>query len=208
MYFDKLANSVKVWAVQAPTSRFWYEASKKLPDWKEEYSRVNDDAKLLPDNDQSFPQFKPKEGDNIREKFFRVAKDEGGNFDFEKIWPNRQSLIPNINDLVRTRIQCQWQDGVEFLSEKLIALAKDCNVYKEDRKHGRLEGYFAHHLYFMERHKEFPLRDEPVYVDICCEVQIATAVQTAIWDASHPVYGLYRGRIAEPREWQWNSGIR
>lgn len=110
--------------------------------------------------------------------------------------------MPCLNDLVRTRVECQFLDGVEFFADCLEQLATELGILATREREGRLQGYFAQHFCFEHPvYFRFGGSEEPVR--ILCEVQIATALATRVWEESHRTYEDWRIRDDQAEEWQW-----
>jgi len=113
--------------------------------------------------------------------------------------------IPQLSDLVRTRISCKFLDGVDYLASRLNDLGQALGVQPERERLGRLEGYFAQHVTFRaDVYYRFGGEVTPTRID--CEVQVATDLSTRVWDAAHQIYEGARDTADEPAEWQWNPG--
>jgi hypothetical protein len=120
----------------------------------------------------------------------------------EKLLPAEGAPVPQLNDLVRARVQCQFLDGVEYLVDRLEELANKLSLKPSRRREGRIEGYFAQHFYFYAD-VFFRFGGGPKPTSIKCEVQVATELSTRVWDVAHPVYEQWRGQVEHPEDWQW-----
>lgn len=69
---------------------------------------------------------------------------------------------------------------------------------------GRLEGYFAQHLYF-EEHIYFRLGGVASPSVVNCEVQLGTKLSTLVWETSHSIYEGRRQSEGEDTQWQWDA---
>ena len=105
--------------------------------------------------------------------------------------------------LVRARVECQYLDGVEFLASRIEESASELGIICERERQGRLQGYFAQHLWFEQR-VIFRFGGGEELITIMCEVQIATALATRVWEGAHPIYEEWRVQSDEPEDWQWN----
>ena len=177
---------------------YWSEASKQLSSWITEYrSKTSGSLLARP----GLPKFEGKSGDRIYSKLYELRlKSENCKDDlFSKEGPP----IPKLNDLVRTRISCQYVDGVEFLGSKLYSLAEHMGIEHERTREGRLEGYFAQHVNFVEDvFYRFGGGREPG--SIICEIQLSTELSTRVWETTHHIYEVSRGTGEMPEDWQWN----
>lgn len=149
------------------------------------------------------PGFSAKTTKRIREKLVHEWIRAGCPADVTKFWPATGPPVPLINDLVRTRIECQFLDGVEFFGIRLEELAAELGMKCKRERKGRLVGYFAQHFCFIDE-VIFRFGGGKQLASIQCEVQIATALATRIWEESHQPYEEWRVQTEEPEDWQWN----
>jgi hypothetical protein len=198
-YWNALQENCEQWAGEANVSRFWQRVKRLQPTWSGEFQKAKGGSLLA---SPLIPEFTFKRLPRLMDKVFQGAIKTNGEIDLSKVWSPSGAPVPMINDLVRTRIECSFLDGVEFFGNKLEQLAKVEQVQCDLVRKGRLEGYFAQHFSF--EHKvlfRFGGGAEPTTIK--CEVQIATALATRIWTASHDVYAQWRGREEDEQEWQW-----
>ncbi len=121
------------------------------------------------------------------------------------LWPGGNAPpVPNINDLVRTRVECKFLDGVTFLTAKLAELATAHGKTPIVEPKGRLEGYFAQHFYF-EEHVHFRFGGDVRPTVVRCEVQLATTLSTMVWETSHGLYERRRASAESNTGWQWDA---
>jgi ppGpp synthetase/RelA/SpoT-type nucleotidyltranferase len=111
--------------------------------------------------------------------------------------------VPRISDLVRTRLVCSYLDAAPFLAEKLKNLADEFNANPILDQKGSIEGYFAQHLNF-EVSVFFRFAGSEQQYRLSCEVQVATLLATAIWQAAHPIYESARTEGELAQDWQWS----
>lgn len=197
-YWRTLEENCSQWAKEISVGPFWSEASKKVVTWVAEYRSETGGALLAR---LGLPNFEGKSANRIRGKLYeqRLKKED---FKFEA-FPKEGPAIPKLNDLVRTRISCQYVDGVEFLANKLVDLADEMELEHERSREGRLEGYFAQHVNFTENvFYRFGGGTEPSHV--ICEIQLSTELATRIWETTHLIYEVSREKSERAEEWQWN----
>ena len=197
-YWTTLEENCKQWAIDITVSPFWRAANEHLRKWIAEY-RIEFGGSLL--TQEALPKFVGKGKTRIRSKLYEERKmDEEYVF---KAFPENTQIIPNLNDLVRTRIDCQYMDGVEFIGNKLFDLASKFQSEPERKRKGRLEGYFAQHIVF--KHDVFYRRaGNSTAARINCEIQLATTLSTQVWETTHTIYEEARGIKEKPEDWQWN----
>jgi len=196
-YWKNLAENAARWAAELTVGPFWTEAKNRLDQWRTEYRALTEADLLL---QPGLPDFVSKPETSIRDKLFRRCKDDPEYV--QKALAGEGPPIPRLGDLVRTRISCRYIDGVEFLANKLFALAKEMGFHSERWREGRIEGYFAQHV-IVQQDVIFRLGGQGELGKIRCEIQIASELATRMWDAAHPLYESVRGSAVAPENWQW-----
>src|SRR5262245_13779040 len=113
-YWDTLAANCQRWADEisvGSAGTYWGETVRRLDLWRADYRRTTA-SDLLPE--VGLPKFQSKTSESIRRKLFDRYKR-----DVEKAIAPIGAPIPQLNDLVRTRVVCKYLDGVEFMATKL-----------------------------------------------------------------------------------------
>ena len=197
-YWDAVATNCARWADELLVGPFWAEVKKLIDQWRSEYKQETGSDLLA---QPGLPNFCGKSSDSIKRKLFRRCRSEADYI--EKALPKSGAPIPRMGDLVRTRVICRYIDGVEFFTSKLEQLAKEMNLNPKRRREGRLEGYFAQHL-IVNAEVIFRFGGGSELARIVCEVQVASELATAMWQASHPIYEFSRDEDKSPEDWQWN----
>lgn len=196
-FWKNLAENSEQWAEEVSVGPFWAEAEHRLDQWRTEYRSTNDGDLL---SRPGLPKFESKSENSIRDKVFRRCREKA---DYIKTAIQREGPpIPRIGDLVRTRIACRYIDGVEFLANKILALAEEMSLSSRRRREGRIEGYFAQHI-TVQQQVIFRLAGHTELATIICEIQLASEMATRMWEAAHPLYEDARRDHAEPEDWQW-----
>ena len=206
-YFENVEGLSCKWANKTiPESHIWGQVRNEAKQWEKEYN--NEIGYTLFEDRSQFDKFDYKKREKIANKSYRCSLiDKGRAVDPKIMWniDKYGTKIPNLevlNDLVRTRITCEWQDGVIFLSQKLESFARKNNMLYDFGPRSKFErGYFAQHFYL--KHKNVAIEDVSgtKNVDLIYEVQIATKMQTAVWDASHKVFEFWRDERAPYTGW-------
>lgn len=197
-YWDTLINNCTQWAIDVGNNPFWNEINNSLLAWKFEH-RTNTENPLL--SREGLTNFNHKEKDRILSKIIYKAKNDER---FKKnAFGTTDPPIPQLNDLVRTRLSCQYIDGVEFIANKILEVAKNNDAFVDHEKMGSLEGYFAQHIIFKDTVIQRYMGESKA-VTINCEIQIGTALSTAIWSSTHNIYEVSRELFEKPSDWQWN----
>jgi ppGpp synthetase/RelA/SpoT-type nucleotidyltranferase len=138
-FWDALNSNVLQWASDISVGNYWAEVKKRLPQWRAEYrSFANSDLLAT----FELPLFVAKPSDSLINKLLRYHK----NGNLQGHIPLEGAPIPIVSDIVRTRIKCQYIDGVEFLASKLHALGVELDISSERERQGKIEGYFAQHV--------------------------------------------------------------
>lgn len=195
-YWENLAENAATWANEVTVGPFWKRLTKELDRWRSEY-REQTGAALL--DRPGLPDFTGKSVVGIKDKFARRWTSERR----EAMFRDGAPPIPQLGDLVRTRIICPYIDGVEYLAGKIEAIADEMGIFKARQRQGSLQGYFAQHI-GVTQSVFYRLAGRPTAAEIDCEIQIATTLATRMWDAGHPVYEVERQAAAQSTEWQWN----
>jgi ppGpp synthetase/RelA/SpoT-type nucleotidyltranferase len=197
-YWETLEANCKQWAEDISVGPFWSEAQQKLEAWIAEYRNKTSGALLIK---PGLPKFQGKTAKRIKSKLYQKRLKEN-NYKLE-VFSEDGPPIPKLNDLVRTRISCQYVDGVEFLASKLAQLSKEMNMEHEHSREGRLEGYFAQHVNFVEDvFYRFGGGTKPGRVT--CEIQLSTELANRVWETTHLIYEESRETDEKAEEWQWN----
>lgn len=200
-YWDALQKNCDQWAVELSVAPFWTAVKKRQSMWSNEFQRKTSGALLAV---PGVPDFKGKRTQRTREKLIVDWVRSSSEAQITKFWPASGPPVPLINDLVRTRIECQFLDGVEFFGAKLEQLANEFGISNSRARKGRLVGYFAQHFYFTDK-VIFRFGGGEQLASIQCEVQIATSLATRIWEESHRTYEQWRVQADDPEDWQWNA---
>ena len=199
-YWDALQKNCDQWADDLAICPFWKEVKNRQPTWSNDFYRKTSGSLL---GNPGIPNFSSKKVKRVREKLLHDWVHAGKPPDVGAFWPVGGPPVPLINDLVRTRIECQFLDGVEFFGTRLEELAGEMGVVYERERQGRLVGYFAQHFRFTDK-VIFRFGGGEQLTSIQCEVQIATVLATRVWEESHRTYEEWRIQTDEPEEWQWD----
>lgn len=198
-YWNNLTENCAQWAREVDVCLFWKNFENQRSNWSNEFNHKTGGSLLAQDG---VPPFCGKGHKRIQTKIEQLTSGKEAD-EPKKFWPTGGPPVPRLDDLVRTRVECQFLDGVEFIGNKLENLAKQMGLQVKRERKGQVEGYFAQHLYF--NHEVFyRIGGGAEQVRIRCEVQVATALATRIWFESHGVYEEWRGREETKEEWQWN----
>jgi len=119
-YWDTLEENCSQWAQEVSVSPFWNAAKEKLGPWIADYrSQTGGDLLAQP----GLPSFQGKGSARIQTKLYDSHRREGSNpaIAFSSVGPP----VPILNDLVRTRVNCKFIDGVEYFTNRLSDLADE-----------------------------------------------------------------------------------
>lgn len=199
-FWNALQENCDQWSDEVVVSPFWKAVKERQPKWSNEFQQKTSGSLL---GTEFIPGFAGKKVHRVREKLFHDWLRKKKPSDVTPFWSEEGTPIPATNDLVRTRIECRFVDGVEFLASRLEELASELGVPCKRERQGRLQGYFAQHFCFQQR-VIFRFGGGEQLVTIHCEVQIATVLATRIWEESHRTYEEWRVRNDEAEDWQWN----
>ena len=144
-----------------------------------------------------------KSSDRIKEKIFaKISHSENRVLEIKRLF-DQSVPIPNIEDLVRVRIETQFLDGVPFLARKIAEIAKIYDQAVKVEPKGKLSGYFAQHVTF-RLPVHFRFSGITTSCNVMCEVQIATMLATLVWENSHGLYESSRVTTERSEDWQWS----
>jgi ppGpp synthetase/RelA/SpoT-type nucleotidyltranferase len=194
-FWEKLDSNCMQWASDVSAGFFWSEVKKRLPHWRAEY-RSSTKADLL--TGIELPLFVSKSSGSILNKLSRYNKKK----ELQNCVPLKGAPVPIIGDIVRTRIRCQYIDGVEFLASKLEELSTELNVAPRRERQGKIEGYFAQHIN-IEHDITYREAGHSILTKITCEIQIASALASQMWETSHSLYENVRSDMTLSDNWQW-----
>jgi ppGpp synthetase/RelA/SpoT-type nucleotidyltranferase len=199
-FWTLLEQNAARWCPKVAASDFWLDVAARLERWKNDYYNEKGDS-LFP-TENPLPGFVPKSAASIQSKAFR-SRELAEHVDCVLgVWPKGISPVPRLNDLVRTRIVCPYLDGTQFLTDRLIALARETNVdYDQITQRVEDAGYFARHFYF-KTEVGFRVAGESFPTTIQCEVQIGTVLSTQIWQTAHRLYDEVREAPKGSDDWK------
>lgn len=199
-YWDTLASNTEDWAPMITAGPFWRNANTQLESWKKEYRRLFNGILY---KGPELPTFVGKSAGRIKEKVFqRIRQSEDADREIKRIF-DQTTPVPRLEDLVRVRIETQFLDGVPFLANKVLGLAKSFDSAAKIEPKGKLSGYFAQHVTFsLPLH--FRYNSINSSCEITCEVQVATSLATLVWENSHGLYESSRVNRESSEDWQWS----
>jgi len=170
-----------------------------LGDWEKQYRREFNSELTK----GSWPHFIGKSAERIREKTrAKIKQAENRQEELLRLYDSA-TPVPRLEDLVRVRVNCPLLDGVPFLAQRLVSLATELGCETTLEAKGNLRGYFAQHLLF-KTPVYFRINGAAQSYLLTCEVQIATALATSVWENSHSLYEISRVSEDLPEEWQWS----
>lgn len=197
-YWETLEANSADWAHEVSACRLWRAASDAAPNWTKEYRRLHGGDLVRGE----WPQFVGKGAVRIREKTYqKIQNASDPRAEVNKLF-DEPAPVPRLEDLVRVRINCSLLDGVPFLISRLSSLAKEMGYIAEVEAKGNIRGYFAQHLLFRTP-VHFMMNKQQISYNLTCEVQVATALASHVWELSHAFYEESRTTAEEPADWQW-----
>jgi hypothetical protein len=187
------------------TSVFWREMVRNLRKYHDEYETLKG-YPLLQNFDPPIIEKKPWK--SFLDKTLRQ------NVIWNDRWPKAPIggwLLPKnwfskIDDILRTTIVVKYLDGVHFLVNKTRKLCEYSRRSFNCDFEAKEEGYYAVHMYVIER-LEIPRIDwDTEIVPVKIEIQITTQIQEVIRKLLHKYYEERRSQIPTITEygWQWN----
>ena len=140
-YWTTLEENTADWARAVKVAPFWMEAQKRLKSWNAEYLKFSR-VELV--SHSSLPEFVGKKLPRLQNKAYTETArllDDNPKAGAATLWAG--GPIPGLNDMVRTRVVCQYLDGVKFLACKLRDLAQEMDRNPTYKIEGRLVPRFC-----------------------------------------------------------------
>lgn len=199
-YWNVLDENLQLWAQQIKNSHAWSGVSKAIQNESYVYLMTNQ-SKLLDGIDIQGIDFLSKPVPSIVEKLKRQYwNNETKTFSSQAFVANINGFpIPNLDDLIRTRIPVTYLDGVNYFGD----IVKKVIPNATQELKGKIEGYYANHIYFDEQ-VFLKYQGNTTLLNLSCEIQIATQSATRLWNLSHQLYTQDRGEPKKDMSWQWN----
>lgn len=127
-------------------------------------------------------------------------------------WPNEppggwyapDQIFERLDDIVRTRLVCDYLDGPQFLVEKLNDFANRIGLEAEYSSREKDRGYYAYHVYVTIPVALVDLNWAPVQHMARVEIQATTRLQSVLDVLTHKQYE--EARLKEPVQdssWKW-----
>lgn len=136
--------------------------------------------------------------DNVARNSLWPAPPDGG-------WILPSNWVSRGNDIVRTCFVVKYLDGVEFLLQKLVALAEVHGLESKKYYVAGTDGYYAAHLYIHIRFEVPRIDFDTEKLVLSIELQITSQLQEAIRKLLHQHFEKRRTMVTKPdTEWQWN----
>lgn len=121
-------------------------------------------------------------------------------------WLFPDNWFERVSDVIRGRFVVRYLDGVGWLVERLLELARDCGRAPKHVVHAQEWGYYAMHVGVPQAFTIYAVGFEhELHRESRVEIQVTTALQELIGQLTHPFFE--RRRIREPvtqEQWQWN----
>ena len=137
------------------------------------------------------------------EKYIQVPDDADS--DDSYWWFSPQHWFLTFPDILRTRLVTTYFDGVRYLADRLMRLAKNTSSRPPILQlRASQYGYFAAHV---SVYQWLTILDyehsDPISVCVPMEIQVTTTIQEAIGDMLHLVYDNWRIN-GPPKDWEWD----
>lgn len=206
-YWNVLQENLIVWSKTINNDYFWSKVQNSITFWEQEYQKEYGGLLFLKTG--GFDVFQNKSIDSIKDKLVRkikknesILQEENTAFCIDELFCSDKFPIPNLSDLIRTRVTCAFLDGVSFLAQRLYDAAKDMGMNPELEVHNKSEGYYAQHITFTHN-VNYQILAQSIPMQIKVEIQLATTLATRMWEASHSIYEDVRGSKMLD-DWAWN----
>lgn len=200
-YYESVTNKI---INDFSNSELWGSIIKKYNIFNQEYYLKNGYYLFA---SETIPVLKAKPYKSFLLKTFRKNILENNNYPNppEKGWYLPENWFSLINDIVRCLFTVKYLDGVNFLGERIITVAKEFSVKYQIDYEAKEEGYYAAHTYIFYS-CGIPKEDwDTKNVEISIELQITTQLQEVIRSLLHKYYEETRKRVEKPSvKWQWD----
>lgn len=192
-YWELIEENCGFWAGQIASGPFWQRLRRELPRWSSAYGTF--------DLVRNVVDPVGKRANRIHSKCVENCRSKSG---YRIEWVFDDSVpVPNLKDLVRSRVECAYLDGVSFVTERLEKLAAETGTVYDLEKKGKIDGYYAQHFCF-QNDVVFRKGGASVLAKVWCEIQVVTALSTHIREISHRDYSHWREHQESEDEWLWN----
>ena len=200
-YYDTVIKQLKT---DFESSPFWKRTLSELSEMNDKYLLKKGVHLLIPSNT---PQIFTKSLDSVITKAFRKNILNNENFPDapKKGWITPDNWFEKINDIIRTTITVKYLDGVSFILDELVIIAKENSLLFNSSFEAREEGYYAAHSGVVCKFSIPNMSFEPTEKDINVEIQVTTQIQEIIKTLLHKHYE--EKRMCEKRKdykWQWD----
>lgn len=217
-------------ATKIGNSAFWNEFLENLSDWDAEFTGRHPEYPLLENVEQSkgdLREIEMKGFKSVVDKSYRWNIRQNESFrdppsdkppstapkrqedlgaEKEECWFGPHNWFRDFPDIFRTRIVVTYFDGVNFLAEKMLALAKRTTSRSAiHRPRGGHDGYHAVHVgTYHELDMESYERGNLESIALQLEIQITTTIQATINSLLHKVYERDRSD-EDAKDWEWDK---
>ena len=120
-------------------------------------------------------------------------------------WYGPHNWLTDFPDIFRTRLITTYFDGVTYLSEKVMELARETTDQEPQLKlQASSDGYHAAHLWVYHEFDAMGYHSREYSPTlVCLEIQVTTTIQATISRMLHDVYEDWRLN-GPPQDWQWD----
>jgi hypothetical protein len=188
------------------SSAFWSGLAAFLERTDDEFRLAHSNFRLL--KSRAAPGLMVKPFSSSVEKAFRrnVLRNAAWPEEPDGGWVLTSNWLGTLGDIIRTQLQVQYLDGVEFLSDRLQEYAAGFDIDVTTSLQARWEGYYAAHLGFEIDVPLFDRKFRKVNQDVAVELQVTTQLKEVIFDLTHRYYEPRRLKAVQspPEEWCWD----
>jgi hypothetical protein len=187
---------------------FWIELRNSISEWDALYRQESGAEGLYKGTQSDQASLVIKPWDSLLQKAYKKNVIENRNWPEvpDQGWVKHDCWFARVGDILRTQFVCRYIDGVEFISNRLVELAKKHNLEFNNQLKATNEGYYAGHV---DLKFDFTITDfefENILVSGWVEFQITTQLKEVVKQLMHVHYESDRikSSSSEVKEWQWD----
>lgn len=204
-------------------SEFWRELQRTLSTWNSRFGADHEGYSLFGTTPQP-KTIDKKTFESVLNKSFRwnvlensnwpdppdkspstAPKPDAPDASDPRWWFGPHNWLTDFPDIFRTRLTTTYFDGVRYLADRIMELARQTTPVSPCLRLRALhEGHHAAHLWIYHPLDTYDYDyHDPVSINIRLEIQVTTTIQATISEMLHRVYENWRVN-GPPPDWEWD----